>query len=190
MTPFEYVSVLISIILGLGITFVLTGTAEIIKRLGSIQHYWPYHVWIVLVFVLHIQEWWAIYELRPIARWNLLSFLFVLLYPILLFVLANLLFPSKWSKKNLDLRTFYFTNYPKFFLIVVLMSGVSILQNISLTHYNLSDQLVQVIVGVTFLSLLLKRTESSVVHALLAVVMLALMMGSLLVADDIFTIGS
>jgi len=53
MSPFEYVIVLISIILGLGITLVLTGIAELIRKWNAIKIFWPYLIWIGLVFVLH-----------------------------------------------------------------------------------------------------------------------------------------
>src|SRR5690606_28669352 len=113
MTPFEYVSVLISLILGLGIAVILTGLARIIKRWESVVPYGPFFIWIVLVFVLHIQEWWDTYQLMNWTSWSLTVFLFVILYPILLFILANLLFPVKW-KVPLDLKTYYFTICPKF----------------------------------------------------------------------------
>ena len=124
MSPFEYVIVLISIILGLGITLVLTGVAEMIKRWKTIKHFWPYQIWIALAFILHIQEWWTTYDLKSIDAWTLPSFLFVASYPILLFILANLLFPTDWLKEGLDLKEFYFDNYKKFFVCVILLAGL------------------------------------------------------------------
>lgn len=42
MTPFEYVSVLISIILGLGITQIVSGLADIVQHRHQVQLYWPH----------------------------------------------------------------------------------------------------------------------------------------------------
>ena len=42
MTPFEYVTVLISIILGLGITQIVTGVADIIHQWDKMKLYWPH----------------------------------------------------------------------------------------------------------------------------------------------------
>ncbi|QOI98670.1 MAG: hypothetical protein HRU69_14785 [Flammeovirgaceae bacterium] len=61
MTPFEYVIVLISIILGLGITVILSGVAGLIRQWRKMAVYWPYLIWVVLVFVMHIHEWWNMY---------------------------------------------------------------------------------------------------------------------------------
>src|SRR5688572_24307708 len=97
MSAFEYVIVLISIILGLGITTILTGVAELIKQSKLFILYLPHIIWIVLVFVMHIHEWWFSYELKTEAVWTLPMFLFILLYPINLYILAHLLFPAGLS---------------------------------------------------------------------------------------------
>src|SRR5687767_8565308 len=97
MTPFEYVIVLISIILGLGITTILTGVAELMKHTRPVSLYTPYIIWILLVFVLHIQEWWVSYQLKSVNIWELQFFLLIILYPINLYILAHLLFPGTLS---------------------------------------------------------------------------------------------
>jgi hypothetical protein len=98
MTPFEYVIVLISVIIGLGITTILTGIAELIKHTKPVRFYTPYIIWIVLIFVLHIQDWWISYQYKSITIWTLQSFLLLILYPINLYILAHLLFPNELSK--------------------------------------------------------------------------------------------
>lgn len=184
MTPFEYVSVLISIILGLGITLILTGLAEIIKRLGTIKIYWPYIIWIVLVFVLHLQEWWITYELKSVTRWSLQSFLFVVSYPILLFILANLLFPAEWSV-NLDLKAFYFKNSNKLFICIIISAIISAIQNVFISGYKLEEQIVPLLVILTFSVLLITQTKNVIVHAIVSVVMLIVMIGSLVSGEFI-----
>ncbi len=184
MSPFEYVSVLISIIYGLGITLVLTGVAELIRRWKTITPFLPYSIWIVLVFVLHIYEWWDHYNLRLIVSWSLPLFLFVILYPILLFILANLLFPMKWSKKGVNLKEFYFATYSKFFLWTILLAALAIIQNVVLEGYKLQDQFVQLIVLVVFSALLIWRTKNVIIHTLVAVLMLLFMLVSIIYTRD------
>jgi len=184
MTPFDYVSVLISIILGLGITLVLTGIAEMIKRWKAITHFWPYLIWIVLVFVLHLQEWWVCYELRSVTSWSLPAFLFLVSYPILLFIMANLLFPTDWSQIRLNFKEFYFSNHTKFFVCSVLLILISIIQNITLAGYALQDQVLQLVLLLIFSGLLIKPTKNEMVHYLIALIMLVIMITSLFVTSD------
>jgi hypothetical protein len=184
MSPFEYVSVLVSIIYGLGITLILTGVAELIRRSRTIVPFWPYYIWIVVVFVLHIYEWWEHYTFRSFSSWSLPMFLFVILYPILLFILANLLFPPKWSKKGIDLKAFYFATYGKFFLGTIFLALLAILQNIFLEGYGLTDQVIQMIVLIIFLSLLIWRTTNVAVHMAVALFMLLTMTLSIIFTSD------
>lgn len=184
MSPFEYVSVLISIIYGLGITLVLTGVAELIRRWKTITPFVPYFIWIVLVFVLHIYEWWEHYNLRLIASWSLPLFLSVILYPILLFILANLLFPMKWQKKGVNLKEFYFATYSKFFLWTILLAALAIIQNVALEGYKLQDQFVQLIVLVVFSVLLIWRTKNVIIHTVVAVLMLLFLLASIIYTRD------
>jgi hypothetical protein len=190
MSPFEYVIVLISIILGLGITLVLTGVAEMIKRWKTIKHFWPYQIWIALTFILHLQEWWTTYELRSVAVWTLPSFLFVASYPILLFILANLLFPTDWSKEGLDLKEFYFDNYKKFFACAIVLAGLSILQNVLLSGYQLKNQSVQISILIIFSFMLIRPTRNVIVHTLLALLMLVTMLISLFLTQDSLVISN
>ena len=184
MTPFEYVSVLISIILGLGITLVLTGVAELIRRWSTLTHFWPYLIWIALVFVLHVHEWWVMYELKTISSWSLPVFLFVILYPILLFILANLLFPTKWSKKGMDLRSFYFLTYPKFFLCAMALISVAVLSDLMITERTFTDQLVKIALLAVLLVLYLIRPVRVAVHGTIAILFLGIMIASLVIERD------
>lgn len=188
MTPFEYVSVLISIILGLGITLVLTGVAELIKRWKTIKHFWPYLIWIFLVFILHLEEWWISYDLKSIQSWSLPSFLFVISYPILLFIMANLLYPTEWSKE-LDLKEFYFKTSNSFFVCIMISAVISIIQNIFISGYKPEEQTPQAFVFLTFTILLIVQTKKVAVHATVAIVMLIIMLSSLFLRNETLVIS-
>jgi hypothetical protein len=184
MSPFEYVSVLISIILGLGITVLLTGTADIIRNWKHVRMYWPYATWILIIFILHIQEWWSTYSLRSEMQWTLPLFMFVIPYPIVLFILAHLLFPKKWSKKGVDLKQYYFNNYQKYFGAALLLLVISILQNHFLLRLPFAQQPAQFIIAFLFLTVLGSRTKRESVHASLAVLMIIVLLLSFMLSPE------
>lgn len=66
-------SVLISIILGLGITQLVTGLGRLIQARRRIQPYAPTLTWVALLLVIHVQTWWSMLDLRANyfdqARW-------------------------------------------------------------------------------------------------------------------------
>jgi hypothetical protein len=182
MSPFEYVIVLVSIILGLGITTILTGLAELIKH-QQFRWYAPYIIWLLLVFVLHIHEWWESYSLKSIEAWRLPMFLFIILYPINLYVLAHLLFPSDF-KNQFNPKEFYLSNYPKFFVSAIISVTLSIIHNVTIEAYQLKDQIVQFMVLIILLGFLLSKTKNNTAHIVVSVFLLIIMLVSLILAQE------
>ena len=180
MSAFEYVSVLISIVLGLGITQIITGVAEMIHHWHRVRFYWPHLVWVFLAFFLHIQEWWLLFNLRATEIWRLPVFLFTLLYPITLFILARILFPSNW-KAEVDLKVYYFGSYRKFFAVVTWLSLLSLLDNLFVQRLAIIDSVVPLLVLICSGFIASRKVTNERVHQLLALLLLALMLTSLAV---------
>lgn len=183
MTPFEYVTVLISIILGLGITQIMTGIADIIHQWNKMKLYWPHLLWILLVFIMHIHEWWYTYDLKTHESWYILSFIFINLYPIMLFVLARLMFPFGAMEVETDFKEFYFGNYRKFFLIVTILILLAIVQDVFLEGYGWKDQLLKIAILLALGSIALKKIENELVHKIIILLLLGSFLGSLAVLD-------
>jgi hypothetical protein len=181
MTPFEYVSVLISIVLGLGITQIVTGIADLIQRWKKVTLYWPHLVWVGLAFFLHLQEWWVLFELRNVPEWRLPTFFLTLLYPINLFILARVLFPSEHSDASPDLRAFYFSNYRKFFLLIAVSAFISLVDNVFIHGHPLSDQLLQFFLMAFMTWGAARGIAKEWIHMALVVVLTVVMLGSIIV---------
>lgn len=182
ISPFEYVTVLISIILGLGITQIVTGIADIIHHWKRVKLYWPHTLWMVVTFFLHIQEWWNVYDLRTIDKWRLPTFLFISLYPINLFVLARLLFPAHNSDEaELDYKEFYLMNYKKIFAVIVCFAFLSAIENLALAGRGVEGVAIQLaiifILGITAL----RRQVSELVHKAIVLLWLAVIVISVIV---------
>jgi hypothetical protein len=181
MSPFEYVIVLVAIIIGLGITVILTGIAQLIREEPRIKLFGPYLIWVGLVFVMHIHEWWITYQLKSTVAWKLPTFLFIILYPILLFILANLLFPDSWEKNNRDMKQFYFAIYRKFFGCAILLVVLSVLQNVFLSDLPLSEQVVHLVVLITLTVMMVTKPKRVIAHTVVGVFLLLLLVASLIV---------
>jgi hypothetical protein len=183
MTPFEYVTVLISIILGLGITQIVTGIADIIHQWEKMKLYWPHGLWIVLVFVMHIHEWWLTYELKHHQSWHLAAFLFLILYPIMLFVLARILFPFGSMETQNDFKLFYFSNFRKFFLVVSILVVIAILQDVFIAERPWQEQLPKLIIPAVLATLAIVKNKTELLHKIVVLVLLAVFIGSMAVED-------
>jgi hypothetical protein len=177
MSPFEYVIVLISIILGLGITTILTGVAELIKHTRPVTLYAPYIIWILLIFVLHIQDWWVSYRLMEEKVWTLPLFLLIILYPINLYILAHLLFPAGLSNA-FSSKEFYLDHYPRLFIGSSILVVISLIHNIAYLSLPLIEQIPQIIVLFILVSILITKNKNSAVHTVVSLLLLLIMIVS------------
>src|SRR5438046_2602424 len=115
MDAFSYLSVLISIILGLAITQILQGARGVVIGRREVSNYWPVLVWAGLLLLINVQSWWAMYGLRQLQNWTFVQFSVVLLQSILLYMLAALVLPDIRPGERSDLKTHYFEQHRWFF---------------------------------------------------------------------------
>ncbi len=184
ISAFEYVTVFISIILGLGVTQILTGIADLVHQNERVKLYWPHLLWILLVLVLHVQEWWVTFQLRSLEKWRFPLFLFVLLYPVVLFILARLLFPFGFNEGVIDLKKFYYENYRRIFLFGSMLPLLSLLDNLILREYAVKDLVAQSVVLVTLSLMAILKNSKPWLHKTVAVFLLLFLIGSIVVEWD------
>jgi hypothetical protein len=115
MTPFEHLSVLISIVIGLGIAHLLTAVQHLIQARERIVFYWLPLAWAVLVLVTQVEWWWSSFSLEGQSDWNFFYFLFLLLSPVALFLASALVLPAIEAGQDYDLRGYYESTHRWFF---------------------------------------------------------------------------
>lgn len=129
MDAFEYLSVLISIVLGLGITQLLSGFSRWLEHRRTFRPYGPAIAWAAFLLLVHVQTWWSMYGLRYYAEWSFIQFSFVLLQPIVLFLLSSIVFPGS-SVSEHDLRSNFHNQRPWFFGLLVALVFVSLVKDL------------------------------------------------------------
>ena len=175
MSAFEYVTVLISIVIGLGITQILRGVASILKKIKKVKFYWPHIIWIVFTLLLHIQEWWVTYELKTYAPWRLPAFLFIMIYPINLFLMSRLLFPDSFKRKCLNLKYYYFGNFRKLYLLLSISAVLSILYNLFILNLSIESQVLQFLLVLVLSTSAIINISQEILHKSISlIIMLAL----------------
>jgi hypothetical protein len=105
MDSFRWISVVLSIILGLGITHLLSAAVGVFRARDRLQLDWVPLVWAGCVFIWQLQFWWGIIELQGIVpQWFLGSFLILVSLTIFLFLAASLILPPARFDENGSLR--------------------------------------------------------------------------------------
>ena len=123
MGAFEYVSVLTSIVIGLGIAHLLSGVVRIIQHPGRQPAYATHLIWVVFMFFQSIFFWWWEFDLGERQVWTFDLYLFVIFYAVLIYLMCALLFPSDlddytgYEDYFISRRAWFFGLLASFFLI-------------------------------------------------------------------------
>jgi hypothetical protein len=134
LDAFSYLSVLISIILGLGITQILTGLGRLLQSRHRTRMYWPSVLWAGLLLQIDVQAWWSMFGLRHYNDWTFGGFFVVLLQPITLYLLAALVLPEFSTADGVDLETTYYGHARWFFGLALFLLVVSLSKDLILNH--------------------------------------------------------
>ena len=92
MTLFEYISVAVSIILGLGLTHLLSNMTSIFN---PATRYLGHAGWVLALVFMMLQIWWALWDLSSDFAWTQFRFYYILLGPVILYVAATTLVPRR-----------------------------------------------------------------------------------------------
>lgn len=104
MDSFQWITVTVSIVLGLGITGMLSSVVALFRARGTVRFDWIPFVWAGCIFVWQLQYWWAVIELSALVRtWTILEFAVLLLLVLLLFVASALVLPAQPVEKGGDM---------------------------------------------------------------------------------------
>lgn len=133
MDSFSYLSVFISLILGLGVTHILSGAASLIRSRRELHFWWPTPLWMATTFLIQVQTWWAMFTLRTIEHWSFAAFLIVLLQPVAIYMMAALIVPRMASGQVTELRNDYFRESRWFFGALLFGLAASLAKNLVFT---------------------------------------------------------
>lgn len=188
ISPFEYVTILVSIILGLGITKILSSLAELLYDFKKVRFFWVHSIWVILILYIHVQEWFILYELKGYPSWELPVFLFILLYPITLFLAASMLFPVIDKNEHVDLKIFFCSNYKPLYFLFLICIVLSLAFNLWLLDVAFKQQIFLIILLLITSFLLFQKKLSVRLHQAFAVLLLFFAIASIVVEQNTWTI--
>lgn len=181
MDTFEYLSVLISVVIGLGVVHVLQGVGRVISLPKLPKLYWIHTVWVVQSLLFLFYFWWFQLGYRGTVEWTSALFAFVLLYAIALYLQCAIIVPDTPQP---DYER-YFHDKARWFYAIVLL--VLVLDGVD-THLKPEGVGLDVSVtgtvvlrsGFAALLLLAMYTKKRWYHGLIALIWFVAAAGSLL----------
>lgn len=175
MDAFSYLSVLLSIIIGLAMTQVLQGVRGLLLQRVHVRLYLPSLLWCVVILLMATQSWWASFGLSTYRDWSFATFAMLLAQTTLLYLVAALVLPDFPAGEAVDLRAHYYREARPFFASLLAMLAASFLKDVMLDGHppigaNLAFHILFAVAA-----LIAIVTKARRYHEALAVVMLALL---------------
>ena len=174
MNMFEYVMVLASIIIGLGLANLLQGVATIAQHPTRKKPYWVHLVWVAYAFILTVFWWWWEFAFHNARGWTFELYLFVLGYAFVMYLICALVFPSDIDEYR-DFKDYFYARRAWFFGLQLVYLSIDFLDSwlkgpthfFSLgVEYIVASLLQMVLCGVAIF------TRNERFHAVFAVAML------------------
>lgn len=123
MTIFEYVAVLVSIVVGLAMAHLLSGLGRMISDVVRWKVYWVHLVWVGYVFFYLVFFWWWEFRFVTVEEWTFGLYLFVILYAVLLYLVTVILVPRGFPAGG-DFEQYYYARRKWFFGLMIAVSLV------------------------------------------------------------------
>ena len=110
MGLFEFLMILISVVVGLALSELLTGMASLLRVRETIRFHWIHILFQVGVFFALLQQWWESWDLVDVGSVSF-GLVLALLFPsVMLFLIAHLLYPRPATDANLE--DYYYRQAP------------------------------------------------------------------------------
>lgn len=134
MNQFEYIMVLVSIIIGLGIAHILVGIGGIVDRLFGddtpLRLSLAHGAWLATIFTWLILFWWWEYRFSVLEpTWTVRLYFFLVMYAVVLFLLAVVLVPRSWDKVD-DLDKYLIDRRRPFYTLFLLASLIDVFDSL------------------------------------------------------------
>ncbi|HET9834762.1 MAG TPA: hypothetical protein VFP88_00225 [Rhodanobacteraceae bacterium] len=135
MDAFSYLSVLLSIILGLAITQILQGFRDLMQARSRLRLYWPSLLWAITLLVICVQEWWAMFGWRDHKYWTFAGFSTMLAQTVATYLVAALALPDVRGDEPIDLHAYYYANHRWFFSLLAIAVAISMGKEVVLSGH-------------------------------------------------------
>ena len=173
---YEHVLVVMSIVIGLAITQLLKGVAQLYRTRAKVRTYWLHWAWIILLVVFSLLVWWTYWSYRTITDWTFLRFTLYLSPAVAFYLLTAIAFPDP-DEGVANLRDFYFANRAGFFGTFALYTALAGITAMFVRGMPVTDPSNLFRLGVLALMLVAMRSGNARVHAVIFTLSAVLLLG-------------
>jgi len=138
LDTFRWISVIVSIILGLGVTRLLIGAVNVFRMRDRAVFYWPVLAWAAAIFAQQVAFWWSLEAASGVVTsWTFIAFLLLVGLVLALFLAATLILPFDRLPEGETLRTYFERDGRWALAALAVFNLLAILTNTEIWHEGL-----------------------------------------------------
>ena len=133
MSPFEFITIFSSLILGLALTHIFRAVSDLYEIRDRVKIYWLNSLWVVTVIMWSIFTWWGLWELSlEMQSWHYVQYWFLVMNLSSIYFFTTLVLPKAIDEGLIDLEAHYYSVHKAFFSIVAFSLFSTVAVNYSL----------------------------------------------------------
>lgn len=133
--PFEYIAVLLSIVISFALAHLLSGIAHIIEN-GFRRFSIPLAHWIAFCLFLCVDYWFTVWHLRGQTDWTLAYVCQLLAQSALIYIASRLIVPAPTNDEPIDLSAFFDRHRRKLMGVLIVLAIVNQATNLTLEGFS------------------------------------------------------
>ncbi len=136
MTQFEFLMMIASVVVAVGMTEIVGGWGRLARADGEIKFDWLHLGWTIYILLLSVQYWIGMWSYRELHI-EYVGQIFFLVVPTLFLVLATFaMSPDVVNRSQIDMRTYYLEKRRVVFLSLAVFSLAAWLADIVIVGYE------------------------------------------------------
>ena len=133
MSPFEFISVFVSLIVGFALAHILRAVSDLYEIRERVKTYWLNSLWVVTVIMWSIFTWWGLWMLSiDLVEWTYFQYWLIVINISSIYFFTTLVLPKATDEGTIDLESHYFLVRKAFFSVVAFSLFSSAVVNYSL----------------------------------------------------------
>ena len=114
LPAYQHVVVVMSILLGLAVTHLLKGIAQVYRGRSRAKPYWLHSAWVAFLVIFSLLLWWTYWNYRTVTEWDFFRFVLYLSPTAVFYFLVAIAFPDPTDPVS-NLRDYYYAQRRAFF---------------------------------------------------------------------------
>ena len=133
MSPFEFVTVFVSLIVGFALAHILRAVSDLYEIRERVKPYWLNSLWVATVIMWSIFTWWGLWMLSiELTEWTYAQYWILVINISSIYFFTTLVLPKAIDEGIIDLEKHYYSVHKAFFSVVAFSLFSSAIVNYSL----------------------------------------------------------